>query len=145
MNNQLKERIQKAFVAPKLDQKKKDTFLKTLLQPKMSMFRFVLSQASYIRKITWYLSGLILLVALFGAYNISQDTLWVVSAIVPVLGLLAVTEGNRSMMYGMSEFELSTRFSLRSVVLAKMSILGLSNFALQNRSICLLLILYQHF
>ena len=130
MSNQLKESIQKAFVAPKLDQKKKDTFLKTLPQPKMSMFRFILSQASYIRKITWYLSGLILLVALFGAYNISPDTLWVVSAIVPVLGLLAVTEGNRSMMYGMSEFEMSTRFSLRSVVLAKMSILGLSNFAL---------------
>ena len=33
------------------------------------------------------------------------------------------------MMYGMSEFEMSTRFSLKSVVLARMSILGLINFA----------------
>ena len=33
------------------------------------------------------------------------------------------------MMYGMSEFEMSTRFSLKSIVLARMSILGLINFA----------------
>ena len=33
------------------------------------------------------------------------------------------------MMYGMSEFEMSTRFSLKNVVLARMSILGLFNFA----------------
>lgn len=130
MSNQLKRSIQKAFVVPKPDQQEKERFLRTLPQPQISMFRFILVQASYIRKVTWFLSGLILLLTLFGAYNISQDTLWVVSAVVPVLGLLAVTEGNRSMMYGMSEFEMSTRFSLKSVVLARMSILGLINFAL---------------
>ena len=81
------------------------------------------------RKISWILSGLILLLALFGACNISQDTIWVVSAFIPTLGLLAVTESNRSMMYGMSELEMSTRFSLKSVVLARMSILGAINFA----------------
>ena len=129
MNHQLKRNIQKAFVAPEPDQQEKERFLRTLPQPQISMFRFILVQASYIRKATWFLSGLILLLALFCAYNISEDTLWVVSAVVPVLGLLAVTEGNRSMMYGMSEFEMSTRFSLKSVVLARMSILGLINFA----------------
>ena len=129
MSNQLKRSIQKAFAAPKPDQQEKERFLRTLPQPQISMFRFILVQASYIRKVTWLLSGLILLLALFGAYRISQNTLWVVSAVVPVLGLLAVTEGNRSMMYGMSEFEMSTCFSLKSVVLARMSILGLINFA----------------
>ena len=130
MSNQLKRSIQKAFAAPKPDQREKERFLRTLPQPQISIFRFILVQASYIRKITWFLSGLILLLALFGACRISQDTLWVVSAVVPILGLLTVTEGNRSMMYGMSEFEMSTRFSLKSVVLARMSILGLINFAL---------------
>ena len=129
MSNQLKRSIQKAFAAPKPDQQEKARFLRKLPQPQISMFRFILVQASYVRKVSWVLSGLILLLALFGAYNIRQDTLWVVSAFVPALGLLAVTEGNRSMVYGMSEFEMSTRFSLKNVVLARMSILGLFNFA----------------
>ena len=129
MNHQLKRNIQKAFAAPTPDQQEKVKFLRTLPQPQIGMFRFILTQASYIRKVSWVLSGLILLPALFGACRISQDTLWVVSAFVPALGLLAVTESNRSMMYGMSEFEMSARFSLKSVVLARMSILGLLNFA----------------
>ncbi len=129
MNNQLKRNIQKAFAAPKPNQQEKVRFLRSLPQPQIGMFRFILVQASYVRKLSWVLSGLTLLLALFCAYNISEDTLWVVSAFVPTLGLLAVTESNRSMMYGMSEFEMSTRFSLKSVVLARMSILGLINFA----------------
>ena len=116
MSNQLKRSIQKAFAAPEPDRQEKARFLRSLPQPQIGMFRFILVQASYVRKLSWALSGLTLLLALFCAYNISEDTLWVVSAVVPVLGLLAVTEGNRSMMYGMSEFEMSTRFSLKSVV-----------------------------
>ncbi len=127
MNNQLKRSIQKAFAAPEPDQQEKAKFLRKLPQPQISMVRFIFVQASYVRKLSWALSGLILLLALFCACNISEDTLWVVSAFVPLLGLLAVTESTRSMTYGMSEFEMSTRFSLKSVVLARMSILGLIN------------------
>ena len=130
MNNQLKRNIQKAFAAPKPNQQEKVRFLRSLPQPQIGMFRFILVQASYVRKLSWALSGLILLLALFCAYNISQDTLWVVSAFIPLLGLLAVTESTRSMTYGMSEFEMSTRFSLKSVVLARMSILGLINLSI---------------
>ncbi len=129
MSNQLKRSIQKAFAAPEPDQQEKARFLRTLPQPQIGMFRFIFVQASYVRKISWVLSGLILLLALFCACNINEGTLWVISAFVPILGLLAVTEGNRSMTYGMSEFEMSARFSLKSVVLARMSILGLTNFA----------------
>lgn len=129
MNNQLKRNIQKAFAAPEPDQQEKARFLRTLPQPQIGMLRFLLVQASYVRKATWILSGLILLLAIFFARNMRQDALWVVSASIPLLGLLAVTESTRSMTYGMSEFEMSTRFSLKSVVLARMSILGLINFA----------------
>ena len=129
MNNQLKRNIQKAFAAPEPDQQEKARFLRTLPQPQIGMLRFLLVQASYVRKETWILSGLILLLAIFVARNMRQDALWVVSASIPLLGLLAVTESTRSMTYGMSEFEMSTRFSLKSVVLARMSILGLINFA----------------
>ena len=130
MNNKLKRNIQKAFAAPEPNQQEKVRFLRSLPQPQIGMFRFILVQASYVRKSSWVLSCLILLLALFCAYSISENTLWVVSAFVPLLGLLAVTESTRSMAYGMSEFEMSTRFSLKSVVLARMSILGLINFVI---------------
>ena len=102
--------------------------MRTLSQPRISMFRFILMQATYMRKLTLVLSVLLLLPALIGAFYISENTLWIVSAFVPILGLLAVAETTRSTMYGMSEFEMSTRFSLKSVVLARMSILGVLDF-----------------
>ena len=72
MNHQLKRSIQKAFAAPKPDPQEKARFLKTLPQPQIGMFRFILVQASYLRKATWILSGLILLLALFGARNMRR-------------------------------------------------------------------------
>lgn len=129
MNNKLQRNIQKAFEAPQLNQQEKLRFLRALPGPRISMFRFILTQATYMRKLTLVFSILLLFPAVIGAVNVAKHTLWIISAFVPILGLLAVTESTRSMMYGMSEFEMSTRFSLKSVVLARMSILGLINFA----------------
>ena len=128
MNNKLKRSIQKAFESPKPNQKEKTRFLRTLPQPRISMFRFILVQATYMRKMTLVFSVLLLLPAVIGANYISENTLWIVSAFVPILGLLAVAESTRSTIYGMSEFEMSTRFSLKSVVLARMSVLGVVDF-----------------
>ena len=128
MDNKLKRNIQKAFEAPQPNRQEKARFLRALPQPRISMFRFILVQASYMRKMTLVFSVLLLLPAVIGANYISENTLWIVSAFVPILGLLAVAESTRSTMYGMSEFEMSTRFSLKSVVMARMSVLGVLDF-----------------
>lgn len=128
MNGQLKRNIQKAFKTPELDEQKKAEFLKKVPQPPISMWQFILIQAAYLRKRTCVFSLLLLFPSVIGACHIGYETLWITSAIVPFLGLLAVAENNRSITYGMSEFELSTRFSLKSVVLARMSILGVLDF-----------------
>lgn len=128
MNKQIKRSIQKAFEAPQPNQQEKSRFLKTLPQPQISMWKFILTQAAYLRKWTLLFSVLLLFPALIGAYHIEKNTLWIVSAFVPFLGLLAVTENTRSMVYGMNEFEMSTRFSLRSVILARMGVLGILDF-----------------
>ena len=125
MNSQLKKGIQKAFAAPEPDPGEKMKFLNALPRSKISMLRFILIQATYLRKLTLSLSVLLLLPALTGTFGIDLNTLWAVSALVPFLGLLAVAESTRSVTCGMSEFEISTRFSLKSVVLARMSVLGL--------------------
>lgn len=127
MNRQLKKSIQKAFEPPKPNQQEKERFLRTLPQPKISMLQFVLIQAAYLRKWVLLLSILLLLPALIGAYCIERNTLWMVSAVVPFLGFLAVAESTRSTMYGMHELEMSARFSLNSVVLARMSVLGFAD------------------
>ena len=46
MNTQLKRNIQKAFAAPKPNQQEKVNFLRSLPQPQIGMFRFILVQAS---------------------------------------------------------------------------------------------------
>lgn len=125
MSRKLKKSIQKALEAPKPNQQEKERFLRTLPQAQISLLQFILIQAAYVRKRTLVLSLLSLFPALAGANCMELDTLWLVSAFVPFLGLLAVSESTRSMTYGMSEFEMSTRFSLKSVVLARMSVLGL--------------------
>lgn len=125
MNRQLKKRIQKVFEPPKPNQQEKERFLRTLPQPKIGMLQFVLIQAAYLRKWVLLLSVLLLFPALIGAFWIKLNTLWVAASFVPFLGFLAVEESTRSSMYGMNELEMSTRFSLNSVVLARMSVLGL--------------------
>ena len=44
--------------------------------------------------------------------------------LLPFVALLAVTEGTRSAVYGMEELELATRFSLKSVLLARLCLVG---------------------
>lgn len=127
MNYQLKNKIQKAFDAPKLNQQEKKRFLASIPQSKISTLQFVFTQATYIRKRIWILSVLLLFPASLSVYYVDLKILWVISSFVPLLGLITVIESKRSMIYGMHEFEMSTRFSLKSVLLARMSILGTIN------------------
>ena len=137
MNRQLKRSIQSAFDFPKPDQQEKERFLKLLPQNKISMAEFLLIQASYLRKRTVLLSILLVILAWIEADSMDPDILWIVSSFVPFLGILAVAESTRSTLHGMNEFEMSTRFSLKSVVLARMSILGLLDALILGRVILL--------
>ena len=128
MNKKLKNDIQKAFEAPTPNQQEKMRFLRTLPKPKISMWQFILTQATFLRKSTLLISLTLIIPALLGTYYIDLNTIWVISSLIPFLALLAVTESTRSAVYGMIEFEMSTRFSLKSVVLARLSILGMLDF-----------------
>ncbi len=127
MNKNLKQEMKKAFIFPEPDRQEKARFLRTLARPSpsISIWQFILTQIAYCRKWIWILSLLFLLPALAGARHMDPDTLWILSALIPFLGQLAVTESTRSVIYGMQELEMSTKFSLKSVVLARMSIWGL--------------------
>lgn len=125
MNRYLKQEIKKAFDVPVPDQREKARFLRTFPQPHIRMPQFILTQVTYVRKWVLLFSVLLLAPALMCARRMDPNTLRLISSLLPFLGLLAVTENTRSVVYEMQEFEMSARFSLKSVVLARMSVLGL--------------------
>lgn len=125
MNKKLKQSIKKAFEAPEPNRQEKAEFLNSLPRAHISMKQFILIQATYIRKRTWLFAIALLILALFAARYSGRDTVWIISSFVPFLGLTAVAENNRSATYGMNELETATRFSLKRILLARMSILGI--------------------
>ena len=95
---------------------------------------FLRIQAGYIRLRNWFFSlGLFLAVLLFSAENIraagidSRQFLGALSACIPYLALTTMAEGSRSARFGMDELEMHTRFSLHSVICARLFLAGALN------------------
>ncbi len=128
MKQMLKNELKCAFEAPKSLHKKE--FLRMLEQPKISMPAFVFSQIGYIRRWIWIVSMLVYAISVMGAVWMEADTVWVISALMPLLALTVVSESGRSENYEMAELEMATRFSLRSVLLARLGILGMENLVI---------------
>lgn len=125
MRRSLKNELKYVFEAPEPMHKR--AFLRTLEQPKTSVFAFVLSQLGYIRRWVWIVSALVFILSMMGAVGLTKGTVWVTSALMPLLALTVVSESGRSEIYEMAELEMATRFSLRSVVMARLGILGVEN------------------
>ncbi len=86
--------------------------------------RFVAGQVFYIGKWGWCGSfGAFLGALLLGGFS-DKNLLWTFSAAAPFLAVVFLAEGLRSEMYGMAELEMTARFSLKSLVLARMGIMG---------------------
>lgn len=128
MEKEWREALSNAFEAPKPLRKKE--FLQKITPPGLHVSDFLLIQFRYIRRRFWIASALVFAAALTGSFLLSSDMLWIISAFMPLLALITVTEIGRSQQYEMAELEMSTCFSLRSVLLARLCILGLGNLAL---------------
>lgn len=132
MNRELKNALKESLEAP--PPVEKNDFLRSIQLPSIRPFEFIVTQVAYIRKWIWVLSCFIFTIVLISSKWISQNVLWYISAFMPLLALAIITESGRAQVYGMAEFELSARFSLKSVVLARLGIIGISNLIL----ICLI-------
>jgi len=122
MDRKLKNKIAKAFDAPA--PVGKGRFIRSQPRARISTCAFMLTQIRFVKKSVWLLSALILWPAVWGARSVDGDTMRRLSAFAPFLALLLITESAKSAAHGMTELESAARFSLRSVVLARMSILG---------------------
>lgn len=136
MNRKLKDVLQSAFQTPNPINKEK--FLRELNYPKITYREFFISQIGYIRKRVWCFC-ILLVVGVFVINGCTHNEIlffnstkliWFISAILPFLALISVTELLRSLFYNIEELEMSCRFRLLDVVIAKATILGIGNFVI---------------
>ena len=120
-----RDALARAFEPPKPWEKR--TFLRSLPQKRDTAWKLLWVQFQYIRPWTWGLSALVFISALLIGRTENERGLWWISAMTPFLAMALVTELARSSAYGMEELELATRFSLKTVVLGRMVLLGLSD------------------
>ena len=128
ISKDMKKKLQTAYEAP--EPLKKEKFLRKLPTAQISHTEFMLLQAAYMKKWVWIVSVLVLGIALKSVSFLERNMLGVFSALMPFIALTITIENTRSAAYGMEELEMASRFSLRSVVLARMGILGGVHFVL---------------
>ncbi len=128
MNRKMKKLLKTGFEPPKPVEKTK--FVRNLPPRKVSNFELLHTQIKYIRKLTWLLCGLIFVLTAFAALSVTKESMWMLSALVPFLSISLISESGRAESCGMAELELSTRFNLKTTVMAKLLILGSVNLVL---------------
>lgn len=101
---------------------------------------FILSQIAYIRKRVYLASLLILALAVRVADYAGTNSVWAVAAMMPFIALCMVTESTRSETYGMAELEMASRFSIKTIMLARFGTIGFMHMIL----FCILIPVVRH-
>lgn len=127
MNRILKKELATAFEPPKA--MNKEVFLQSLDYPKITKTEFLHIHFGYIRKRVWFIFISLLLVVIactnfIGKDNNVVNVIGMISAIVPFIALVMIIEIARSSTFSMAEIEMTTRFQLSDIVLARLGILG---------------------
>lgn len=126
MDRILQDMLKSGFDAPEPVEKR--AFIRTLTVQKVSNFKLLCTQARYIRKSAWLLGTVLFIASALTAMAVSESSMWILSALMPLLSLTVISESGRSESCGMAELELSARFNLKTVFLARLIILGAADF-----------------
>jgi len=127
VNEKLEKALKGAFDAP--PPKRKAEFLLSFEYPAASRGDFFMAQLGYIRKRVWVMSAL-MVAAVMVALHYQGDInviVWVCASFLPFFVLLGITELAKSMSYNMAELEMSCRYSLSDITLARLGIIGAVN------------------
>ncbi len=127
MKRKRREELAAYFEAPKPE--RKQVFVRQFKLPKMNLWHVTVMQARYVSKWVWIFSVLFFSGIVLIAQTAELRYVGMALGFVPFLVMFSVTESTRSYRYGMEELELSARFSLKSIIMARMVVLGLGNLA----------------
>lgn len=125
MERKLKKELSEYFEPPKPQRKR--AFVRQFELQKINLFYMVSTQTRYISKWVWCFSGLFFGAACLAALIAEWKYVSMVFSFAPFMVMISVTESTRSYRYGMEELELSARFALKSIVMARMIMLGVGN------------------
>lgn len=131
MNRKIREALSEQFMAP--PSRRKREFLKKYRRLELGRLEFLMIQIRYIHWCVWVISIVLSGLMLKALTRAGRDMIWnfsSVSALIPFLALLAITEARKSGIYQMEELELPCRISLQGVLFARMTILGAFHFIL---------------
>lgn len=124
MDRKLKDALGRAFTPP--PPQNKDSFIPTINYPKASFTQVLICQIGFIRNRVW-IGFVLLLVSAFTITNYIQlpsNIISILSAMLPVFSLLAITEVYKSTAHNMAEMELGCKYNLLKITLMRLSILG---------------------
>lgn len=143
MNRNLKKALKTALDAPKPS--RKESFINSLPAPKTTTLQFCLSQMGYIRKRFWFLSILLLIgIYVFITHSVNREIAGFVSACLPLLTLIGLSEIKKSDTFNMNELEMSCKYDLSKIMLFRLSVIGMFHILLLLIS-CLLFKEYSQF
>lgn len=108
----------------------KAAFLERFSCRELSTTRLLLMQAAYLRPWSWLVAAGIFAAAWWLTHSQTVPEVWLVSALLPLAALSACTEFSRSVRYRMEELERTARFSWRTLLLARLTLLGLGDLLL---------------
>lgn len=97
---------------------------------RISYIYMVFIQFSYISKWLWIFSALVFLCVFAISIYIQEMLLWTVFAVMPFIVTFSLSESMRSVMYGMYEFEMASRFPFKSIIMSRLAVLGAGNMLL---------------
>lgn len=123
MDRKRKQELVSLFEAPTPVRKRE--FLRNHRPEKINMRYMLLTQFAYISKWTWVFFFLLLGVSILVSFYLEQTMIRMIYAFIPFLVMISIVEIMKSNLHGMSELEMACRFSIKSIVLARMSIIGL--------------------
>lgn len=125
MERNLKEELTSYYEAPK--PQRKQAFIRQFGVKKINLFPLAVMQIRYISKWVWIVSALFCGFTYASIQVMETRYVSMIFALIPFLVMVSITESMRSYRYGMEELESSARFSLKSIVMVRMLILGIAN------------------
>lgn len=128
MEQKIREQLKEIYEAPKPAGKR--AFFRNMELPPLDIRQILWTQFFYITKWEWIVSAILFVSAIVMECFFSEWILVTILAMLPFLAVVSVSESVRSMTWGMSELEMSARVSLKTVVLARMVIVGIANVVL---------------
>ncbi|MCI9079092.1 MAG: hypothetical protein HFH68_09265 [Lachnospiraceae bacterium] len=126
------QNIRKYFEVPEKPHRKQEFLEKISGTPlhvpgKTSIIYLAWVQFSYISKWLWALSAFIFVCVFISSRYIAEEMLWFLSAAMPFIVTFSLSESMRSVIYGMRELEMSSRFTLKSIIMLRVIIIGAAN------------------